>query len=82
MNKRGRRGGGGAPIRGCCGRLITTLCDDPSISFNDGGRNRVDNDLRYKKSPKEKLNYKMELDKCIADRDEVRRNGTMNMVFG
>lgn len=57
------RGGGGAPLRSASGRILTGICDDPAISFNDPNRYHVDIDLRYKSSPKSKMEYKMQLGK-------------------
>lgn len=33
----------------------------------------MDNDLRYKTTPREKHCYKLELDKCIADKEAAKR---------
>ena len=63
-------GGGGAPIRSSSGHILTTLKDDPIISFNDPNRYHVDNDLRYRTTAEEKQNYRNDLDKIASEQKQ------------
>lgn len=62
---RTRRGGGGAPLRSSTGQIITKFCEDPIIAFSDSARKHVENHLRYTEQKKQ---YKMDLDRCRAER--------------
>lgn len=77
---RTKRGGGGAPLRSSTGQLITKYRDDPSIAFSDSARKHVENHLRYKTSTEEKKQYKMELDRCRADRMKRDAKNSLDMV--
>lgn len=77
---RTKRGGGGAPLRSSTGQIITKLREDPLITFNDSARQHVENHLRYKTTFEKKKQYKMELDRCRADRikrDNIRNRNDM-----
>lgn len=67
-------GGGGAPIRSASGRLLTVFRDDPIISFSDPTRRHVDINLRYRSTPRKKFNYRMQLDKIVAEKEKLKRN--------
>lgn len=76
-----KRGGGGAPLRNSSGQIITTYREDPSITFSNSTRAHVDNNLRYKTTAEGKLNYKMELDKCIVDKQKLKNHrGSVDTV--
>lgn len=77
---RARRGGGGAPLRSSTGQIITKFREDPIISFSDSARKHVENNLRYKTSTEQKKQYKMELDKCRADRMKRDVKNSLDMV--
>lgn len=78
---RARRGGGGAPLRSSTGQIITKFREDPAIQFSDSARKHVENHLRYKTSNESKKQYKMDLDRCRAER--MRRDARNSMdVWG
>lgn len=77
---RGKCGGGGAPLRNATGHIITKYRDDPSIAFCDSARKHVENHLRYKTSNEEKKQYKMDLDRCRADRMRRDVKNSLDMV--
>lgn len=64
-------GGGGAPIRSSSGRVVTTLKEDPLISYNDANRRHVDIALRYRTTRQNKMNYKMQLDQLVAEKERI-----------
>lgn len=75
-----KRGGGGAPLRSSTGQIITKFREDPIISFNDSARKHVENHLRYKASNESKKQYKMELDRCRAERMKRDSKNAFDMV--
>ncbi|XP_031633243.1 uncharacterized protein LOC116347013 [Contarinia nasturtii] len=78
---RARRGGGGAPLRNSNGQIITKFREDPTIQFSDSARKHVENHLRYKTSNESKKQYKMDLDRCRAER--MRRDAKHSLdVWG
>lgn len=77
---RAKRGGGGAPLRSSTGQIITKFREDPIISFSDSARKHVENHLRYKTSSEDKKQYKMELDRCRAERMRRDVNNAYDMV--
>lgn len=78
---RAKRGGGGAPLRSSTGQIITKFCEDPTISFSDSARKHVENHLRYKTSNEHKKQYKMELDRCRAERMRRDAKNSLDMVW-
>ncbi|XP_055321626.1 uncharacterized protein LOC129577875 [Sitodiplosis mosellana] len=81
---RARRGGGGAPLRNSAGQIITKFREDPIITFSDSARKHVENHLRYKTSNEQKKQYKMDLDRCRAERmrRDAKNSLDMNEVWG
>lgn len=77
---RTKRGGGGAPLRSSTGQLITKYRDDPSIAFSDSARKHVENHLRYKTSTAAQKQYRMDLDRCRAERMRRDAKNSLDMV--
>lgn len=77
---RTRRGGGGAPLRSSTGQIITKYRDDPNIAFSDSARKHVENHLRYKTSAAAQKQYKMDLDRCRAERMRRDAKNSLDMV--
>lgn len=77
---RAKRGGGGAPLRSSTGQIITKFREDPNIAFNDSARKHVENHLRYKTSTEQKKQYKMDLDRCRAERMRRDMRNPLDMV--
>lgn len=67
-------GGSGAPLRSESGKLLSSLHEDPIITFGDSTRNYVDKDLRYRTTPSEQNAYRMELDKIVEEKKRQKYN--------